>query len=71
MPLEVHFTDKPRAEFEFNNFPLPEKFGTHALILIRGKSVNSWQLSRVFPQPRADGVGGQRADLRRRSSHRP
>jgi hypothetical protein len=34
--LTVKFTDKPRAEFEVKNFPLPERYGTYAMILLRG-----------------------------------
>ena len=55
VPLEVHFTDKPRAEFEFKNFPLPEKFGTYALILIRGEKRQFLATLARVPQPRADG----------------
>ena len=55
VPLEVNFNDKPRREFEIKNFPLPERFGTYALILTRGgKRQFLATLARV-PQPRADG----------------
>ena len=55
MPLEVHFTDKPRAEFEVTNFPLPEKFGTYALVLTRGEKRQFLATLARVPQPRADG----------------
>ena len=55
VPLEVHFTDKPRAEFEVKNFPLPEKFGTYALILTRGEKRQFLATLARVPQPRADG----------------
>ena len=55
VPLEVHFTDKPRAEFEVPNFPLPEKFGTYALVLTRGEKRQFLATLARVPQPRADG----------------
>ncbi len=56
VPLTVNFTDKPRTEFEVRNFPLPERHGTYAMILVRGdKRQFLGTLARV-PQPRADGT---------------
>ena len=36
-PIKVTFTDKPDATVVVEKFPLPEKFGTYAMILTRGK----------------------------------
>jgi hypothetical protein len=56
VPLEVNFTDKPRTEFEIKNFPLPERFGTYALILTRGEKRRFLATLARVPQPRADGT---------------
>ena len=56
VPLEVSFTNKPRTEFEIKNFPLPEKFGTYALILTRGDKRQFLATVARVPQPQADGT---------------
>ena len=56
VPLEVHFSEGPRTEFEMNDFPLPEKFGTYALILIRGDKRQFLATLARVPQPPADGA---------------
>lgn len=55
VPLRVRFTDEPRTEFEVENFPLPEKFGTYALILTRGEKRQFLATLARVPQPRAHG----------------
>ncbi len=55
VPIEVQFTEQPRAEFEIKNFPLPEKFGTYALILCRGEKRQFLATLARVPQPRAGG----------------
>ena len=57
VPLEVNFTDAPRVQFGVRNFPLPEKFGTYAMILMRGDGQRQFlgTLARV-PRPRPDGT---------------
>ncbi len=55
VPLKVHFANNVRAQFEIKNFPLPEKFGTYALMLIRGEKRQFLATLARVPQPRADG----------------
>ncbi len=34
-PFQVTFTDKPQTKVELKNLPLPDRFGTYALLLLR------------------------------------
>jgi hypothetical protein len=55
VPLKFHFSESPRAEFEVKNFPLPERFGTYALILTRGERRQFLATLARVPQPRTNG----------------
>ena len=55
-PIKVTFDDKPEAQFEVQNLPLPKRFGTFALILVReGKRQFLTTVCRV-PKPRDYGT---------------
>jgi hypothetical protein len=56
VPITVQFSGEARTEFEVQNFPLPEKFGTYAMILIRGDKRHFLGTVARVPQPRADGT---------------
>jgi hypothetical protein len=56
VPITVTFDDKPKATVTLNNFPLPQRFGTYALVLVRGnKRQFLASLARV-PAPRPYGT---------------
>ncbi|HEX3997421.1 MAG TPA: hypothetical protein VHX65_02610 [Pirellulales bacterium] len=55
-PFQATFGDKPQATVEVSNLPLPERFGTYALVLIRnGKRQFLTTVCRV-PKPREHGT---------------
>ena len=51
VPLTVTFTDKPRTQFAVDNFPLPAKYGTYAMILKRGEKRTFLGTLARLPQP--------------------
>jgi len=54
--LDVAFGDKPEAEVEVRNLPVPQRFGTYALILLRGKGRQFLGTVARVPRPRKDGT---------------
>ena len=55
-PFQATFGDKPQATVEVNNLPLPERFGTYALVLIwNGKRQFLTTVCRV-PKSRENGT---------------
>jgi hypothetical protein len=54
--LKVAFDEKPEKEVEVQKLPVPERFGTYALLLLRGKGGRQFlgTVARV-PKPRAGG----------------
>jgi len=54
--LKVAFDDKPEAEIEVRNLPVPERFGTYALVLVRGKERQFLGTVARVPKPRSGGT---------------
>ena len=56
IPMTINFGSGPRTAFTMDNFPLPAKFGTYAMILkTGGKRIYLGSLARV-PAARQDGT---------------
>jgi len=53
--LKAAFGDKPETEIEVPNLPLPERFGTYALVLLRGKGRQFLGTVARVPKPREGG----------------
>jgi len=54
-PLKVTYGDKAEAQVEVKNLPVPARFGTYALVLVRGKSRQFLGTVARVPKPRAHG----------------
>ena len=55
-PVRVSFDDKPETQVDVQNLPLPKRFGTYALVLVRdAKRLFLASVCRV-PKPREDGT---------------
>ena len=55
-PFQAAFTDKPQATVEVKNLPLPERFGTYALVLVRGGARQFLTTLCRVPKPRDNGT---------------
>jgi len=53
--LKAAFDDKPESQVEVKNLPIPERFGTYALILVRGKERQFLGTVARVPKPREEG----------------
>lgn len=55
VPLTVTTGDQPKTAVEISDFPLPERFGTYALILVQGSSRQFLGTLARLPSPRPGG----------------
>jgi hypothetical protein len=54
-PIAVRFDAKPETAFEVKGLPLPARFGTYALVLVRGAKRQFLATLCRVPKPREDG----------------
>lgn len=55
-PIQVTFTDQPETAFEVANVPVPRRFGTYAISLVRGDKRQFLASVARVPRPRADAT---------------
>ncbi|HUU45219.1 MAG TPA: hypothetical protein VM118_05750 [Acidobacteriota bacterium] len=55
-PIRVTFDDKPETQVDVQNLPLPKRFGTYALVLVRDAKRQFLASVCRVPKPREDGT---------------